>query len=164
MTFSIGGANSALLRIQTSSGRAAQAMVGLSPVAAERSVSVAEGEKLIPYYTVAANMPVRLRVIGPTTLELSSRLDFDSTMRGEQSYRLRLSEGARTLRDLDLKTTKAVAASYHNVRDRVPSKVGVTRIPIPDGTHEISIALVQPARAAVQVHARIPEPSVGNEE
>ena len=139
-------------------------MVSLTPIAAERSVNVAEGEKLIPYYTVAPGKPIRLRVIGPTTLELSTRLDFDATMRGVQNYRLRLSEGTRTLRNVDLKTTKAVAASYANVRDRLPSKLDVTRIPIPGGSHEISIALMLPARGAAQVHARIPEPSVGNEE
>ena len=164
IALSLSGAPAAMVRIQTSTTRGPQPMVSLTPIAADRSVHVAEGEKLIPYYTVEAGKPVRLRVIGPTTLELSTRLDFDATMRGFQNYRLRLGEGSRTLRDLDLKTTKAVAASYQNVRDRTPSKLTVTRIPIPAGTHEISITLLLPARGTAQVHARIPEPSVGNEE
>ncbi len=164
IALSLSGAPAALVRVQSSTGGGPEAMVSLTPIVADRSVNVAEGEKLIPYYTVATGRPIRLRVIGPTTLELSTRLDFDATMRGIQNYRLRLSEGTRTLRDLDLKTTKAIAASYENVRDRVPSKLGVSRIPVPDGTHEITIALLLPARGAAQVHARIPEPSVGNEE
>lgn len=164
VTFSLTGASAALLRIQTSAGSAPQPMVSLTPVAAERSVNVAEGEKLIPYYTVVPGKPVRIRVVGPTALELSTRLDFDATMRGTQAYRLRLSEQGKTLREVEIKTTKAVAASYEKVRDRVPSKLDITRLQIPDGTHEIAVELLQPARGTAQVHARIPEPSVGAEE
>ena len=164
ISLSLSAATAALVRIQTSSERAGQAMVSLTPIAAEGSVDVAEGEKLIPYYTVTAGRPVKLRVIGPTVLELSSRLDFDATMRGTQSYRLRLIEGGQTLRELEFKTTKAVAASYENIRDRVPSKMDVTRVPMANGTHEITVELLTPERGTVRVHARIPEPSVGNGE
>ena len=164
LSLSLSAATAALVRIQTSSERGGQAMVSLTPIAAEGSVNVAEGEKLIPYYTITAGQPVKLRVIGPTVLELSSRLDFDATMRGTQAYRLRLTEQGKPLREIELKTTKAVAASYENVRDRVPSKIDVTRFPVADGTHEITVELLAPERGTVRVHARIPEPSVGNRE
>jgi len=164
LAFSVAGAGAALLRIQTSTSSVVQSMVSLTPIAAERSVNVAEGEKLIPYYSVAVGQPVRLRVIGPTTLELSSRLDFDATMRGTQAYRLRLTEAGRTVREIGLKTTKAVAAAYEEVRDRVPSKADVSRVPLAAGVHEITVELVTPVHGTAEVHARIPEPSVGNEE
>ncbi|MEO5618150.1 MAG: hypothetical protein ABIS67_10295 [Candidatus Eisenbacteria bacterium] len=164
VSLALTGANAALVRIRTSPSRTAEAMVSLTPVNADRSVSVVEGEKLIPYYTVVGGRPVKLRIIGPTSLELSSRHDFDATMRGVQGYRLRLVEDGRTLRELDLKTTKAVTAAYQNVRDRVPSKITITRVSVPKGTHEITIELVAPPRSTAQIHARIPEPSVGNEE
>lgn len=160
----ISGAAAALVRIRTSSSRSGEAMVSLTPVEADRSVTVTEGEKLISYYTVVSGKPVKLRIIGPTSLELSSRIDFDATMRGEQRYRLRLAEGGRTLRELDLKTTKALAATYAGVPQRVPSKINVTRFPVPGGKHEITIELLAPPRGTAQIHARIPEPSVGNEE
>lgn len=164
IALALSGAAAALVRIQTSSAREKAPMVSLAPADADRSVDVVEGEKLIPYYSVVAGKAIHFRVIGPTTLELSTRLNFDATMRGTQTYRLRVSEATRAPRDLEIKTTKATAASFRNVRDRIPSKLALTRIPVANGSHEITIELLSPARATVQVHARIPEPSVGNEE
>ncbi len=137
-------------------------MVSLTPIDAAGSVNLSEGEKLIPYYTVAAGRPVRIRVIGPSVLELSSRLDFDATMRGMRAYRLRLTEQGRTLRVMTFRTTKAIAASYENVRNRIPSKVGVARIPVGSGTHELAVELLTPARGTARVHVRIPAPSIGS--
>ncbi len=161
----LSGAGAVLVRIQQSGGPSGRTpMVSLTPVSAARSVSVAEGEKVIPYYSVFAKRPVRLRVVGPTTLELTTRLDFDATMRGSASYRLRLIEKGRILRELEFRTTKATTATYTNLPDRVPSKLDRVTVPLPEGLHEIAVELAQPARGSAEIHARIPQPSVGNQE
>jgi hypothetical protein len=127
-------------------------------------VLVAENEKIIPYYTTMAGKPVRLRVVGPATLELITRLDFDSSMRGSHAYRLAISEGGKRLREVEFRTNKATTASYTNLKDRVPSKFDRLMLPIGNGTHEISVELLAPAGGAAEIHARIPQPTVGNEE
>ena len=86
------------------------------------AVTVTEGEKSIAYYSVMPGKPVKLRVVGPTTLDLLARLDFGDTMRGVQTYRLVLSEGGRKFRELEFRTTKATTARYSELKDRVPSK------------------------------------------
>ena len=96
--------------------------------------------------------------------ELLARLDFDATMHGTQSYRLRLTEQGRVLRDGSLKTTKAVAAIYTNLGDRTPSKFDRLSVPLGNGLHEIAVELVAPARGSAEIHARIPQPTVGNAE
>ncbi len=103
-------------------------------------------------------------MVGPTALDLVARLDFDATMRGPQIYRLGILEGARRLREIQFRTTKATTAAYADLKDRVPSKYDRVRIPVGDGTHEITVTLLAPARGSAEIHARIPEPSVGNEE
>ena len=138
--------------------------VSLTPIEALRSVLVTEGEKTIPYYTVVPGKPVRLRVVGPTTLDVISRLDFGPAMRGTQSYRLRISEGSTTLRQVQYQTTKATTASYGGVPDRVPSKFDRVRLVIPQGLHAIAVDLVLPPNGTAQIHARIPQPTVGGEE
>ena len=167
LALSLSGIPTALVRIQQSAGSAEEPMVSITPLRARRSVTVDEGEKLITYYSTTPGQPVEVRVVGPTTLELLTRLDFDPSMRGTQSYRLRVSEAGKPARTMEFKTTKAVAASFTNLRDRVPSKFDLVRIPVPDGTHEYAIELVEPARGtggAAEIHARIPAPSVGSEE
>ena len=84
--------------------------------------------------------------------------------RGTQSYRLAISDGGKPLRELQYKTTKALTATYPELTDRVPSKFRRASLPIPSGLHEISVALVKPKNGSVEIHARIPEPDVGNAE
>ena len=133
-------------------------------MAAARSVSVVEGEKSVTYYSVLPGRPVKLRIVGPTSLELLTRLEYDATMRGTQTYRLRLTERGSTLRDLQFKTTKATTASFAGLADRTPSKFDRVRLAFGEGLHEVTVELIQPAAGAADVHARIPMPMVGNEE
>ena len=144
--------------------RGAEPTVSLTPVQASRSVLVAEGEKTIPYYSVSAGKPVKLRVVGPVPLELLARLDFEPSMRGTQTYRLAVTEGGRRVREMEFKTTKATTASYTNLADRVPSKFDRVVVSLGAGTHELSIELLAPARGTAEIHARIPQPTVGGEE
>jgi hypothetical protein len=158
------GASAVMVRIQKSGKAGDVPMVSLTPIFASRSVAVVEGEKTIPYYTVLPGKPVQLRVVGPTSFELLSRLDFDNTMRGTATYTLRIVEKGRTLRETEFTTTKATTASYTNLSDRVPSKFDRMRVELPDGLHEISVELVRPTHGSAEIHARIPQPSVGNQE
>lgn len=139
-------------------------MISLTPVDARGSVTVVEGEKMIPYYTTRAGSPVRFRVIGPTKVELSSRLDFDATMRGSQRYRLALRVTGAADREESFTTTKALGATYAEVKDRLPSKLDRVVVAVAEGSHEVVVELLGPKSGAAQVHLRIPEPSVGNEE
>lgn len=140
------------------------AMISLTPLEAARSVTVAEGERLIPYYTTRRGRPVRFRIVGPTSVEVTSRLDFDSTMRGPQRYRLAIRAGGAPTREETFTTTKAAAATYAEMKDRVPSKIDRIVLTLGDGTHELAIEILSPKQGVAQIHARIPQPSVGNEE
>jgi len=159
------GVSAVLVRLHTASGAAGETpTVSLTPVDAWRSVIVVEGEKSIPYYSTKTGSPVKLRVVGPTTLDFITRLDFDAAMRGTVGYRLAITEKGKRLREVEFKTTKATTASYSNLADRVPSKFDRFTLPFGAGTHEILVELLAPPGAVAEIHARIPQPSVGNEE
>ncbi len=165
LSLSVEGPFAVLVRLQQAApAMGERPMVTLTPVEAARSVLVTEGEKTIPYYTALPGRPVKLRVVGPTTLDLLTRLDFDETMRGTQTYRLAITEGGRRLREVEFKTTKATTATYGNLKDRVPSKFDRLQLAIADGLHELAVELLAPAKGSVEIHARIPEPSTGTEE
>ncbi len=166
VTLSIEGAYGAAVRILTSSPlrAAGESYVSLTPVAAPRSVTLSEGQKLIPYFSVLQGGPVMIRVVGPTTLEISSRLDFDATMRGTQRYRLAIRVDGRPAREAAFATTKSTTATYVDLKNRVPSKLDRIVLPITEGGHEVTIELLEPKQGSVEIHARIPQPSVGNEE
>lgn len=158
------GVASVLVRLRVAGPQSKEDMISLTPFEATRSVVVAEGEKLISYYSALPGKPVKLRVVGPTRVELLTRLDFDSTMRGTQRYKLALALDGRFVRTEMFSTTKATTATYTTLRDRVPSKFNLVKIDVGEGTHVITIALAQPSRGAVEIHARIPKLTTGNEE
>ena len=159
------GTREVLVRLQRAEPRGApEAWVSLTPIQAARSVAVVEGEKSIAYYSILPGQPVVLRVVGPSTLDCITRLDYDPTMRGAQAYRLRVAEHGRTLRMVDFRTTKSGAASYSGLANRVPSKLDRFSLPVGNGLHEIEVHLVRPAKGSAELHARIPQPSVGNTE
>jgi len=139
-------------------------VVTLAPVDAARSVTMVEGQKAIPYHSIRVGKPVRFQLVGPTMLEMVTRLDFDSSMRGSHTYRLAIDEGSRRVREIEFRTTRSNTASYSNLKDRIPSKFDLLRVPFDQGRHEISVVLLAPVEGVAEIHARIPQPMVGDKE
>jgi hypothetical protein len=166
LTLAVGDSSTrVLVRIERAApGKQRDSMVSLTPVSAPRSVTVLEGEKSVAYYSALPGKPVQLRVVGPTTLELLSRLDFDSTMHGTQAYRFAVREGEKVIRTVETKTTKATTASYSEVKECVPSKCDHTRISLDEGLHEITLDLIAPRQGAIEFHARLPQTTLGNKQ
>jgi len=154
-----------LVRLLLSSPARGEArMISITPVEAPRSVTLSEGERLIPYYTTFPGKPIKIRIVGPTSLELSTRLDFDATMRGIHTYRIAVSELGNRIREAAFQTTKTTTASYTDLKDRSASKLSRVVIPLGAGVHELNVELLEPKNGSAEVHARIPEPSVGSAE
>ncbi|MEP7027139.1 MAG: hypothetical protein ABI960_00960 [Candidatus Eisenbacteria bacterium] len=165
VTLAVIGPTPVLVRLRRAASTSdGQPTVSLTPVVAERTMPVLENERTIPYYGLTIGHSVRYRVVGPTTLDLLTRLDFDRTMRGTQAYRIAISERGNRVREASYRTTKATAATYTNVRDRVPSKFDRLQLAVGAGLHEFDITLLAPAGHSASVHARIPQPTVGGEE
>ena len=165
LTVSVTGARVVLIRpLFSGPTRDEVRMISITPVEATRSVTLSEGERLIPYYSTFLGKPVKFRIVGPTSLELSTRLDFDATMRGSQGYRIAVTEGGERIREGQFKTTKATTATYTDLNDRSASKLDRIVIPVSDGVHDISVELLSPQNGSAEIHARIPQPTVGSQE
>jgi hypothetical protein len=156
LVLAVSGSGAAYVRMRRNTASAGSGMVSLAPIEAARSVLLAQGEKTIPYYSITARHPVELRVVGPVMLDLITRLDFDTTMRGEVRYRVVVSEGGRTVHEIVVTTTKATTATWSNAPDVVPSKLNRVTLPIGAGSHDLVLTLTEPASGSVAVHARIP--------
>ena len=154
-----------LLRLLTAPpGTSREKRVTLTPISAARSVSLIDEERIIPYYSAFRGKPVHYRVVGPISLELLVRLDFDLTMRGTQSYRLRIKDNGDTVGDYSFTTTKVLTATWRELPDRVPSKFRRVSLSLGRGTHNVEVALLKPANGSIEVNARIPVPEFGKAE
>ncbi len=99
-----------------------------------------EEEKLVKYYEVLRDKKVTLRVQGPVSLKVISRLNYDMTMLGEQSYSLLVSDNGRTEQE-NAKCYKSDITTYENRPDVVPSNAHTFYIRVEEGWHNLEFTL-----------------------
>ena len=154
---SVTGVPTVYVRLLVAAPKRAGEMISIAPIEAARSVTLSEGQRLIPYYSVFPDKALRFRVVGPTQVELSARLDYDETMRGEQRYALLVSSGKAPLRELRFRTSKAGSAAYTDLKNRVPSKVDRVVLSLGPGSHDLTVELREPRSGSAEIHLRIPK-------
>lgn len=109
------------------------------------------------YYHFTENSPLRFSVIGPTTIEIDTRLDFDHTMSGSTSYQLEIVQNGEALPRFIYHTSKIGSASYIERRDILPGERKRSRLTVPRGRQEYEIHCSGPQNCGVAVRIRIPE-------
>jgi len=109
------------------------------------------------YYHFTGERPLRFSIIGPTTLEIDTRLDFDHTMTGSSSYQLEVLHNGKPLPRFIYHTKKISAASYVERRDILPGERKKMRLSVPRGRHDYEMRCLGPQNCGVAVRIRIPE-------
>jgi hypothetical protein len=113
------------------------------------------------YYHLGPETPVTFKVHGPTTLTIYTRLDFDQTMNGSQTYSLEVSCDGEVWRCFHYHTEKLTSARYVQRDDILPGARKVMSVPVPKGTHEYVLRCVRPSRCGVAVQIRLPKADLG---
>ena len=108
------------------------------------------------YYQFTADKPLRLSVTGPTTLRLSTRLDFDHTMNGVQQYSLQTLLNGEPSRAFHFDCTALTSAAYVERPDILPGVRKNLRIPIPRGAHTVEVRCLRPDNCSVATMIHIP--------
>ncbi|MFH1841880.1 MAG: hypothetical protein ABIF77_01620 [bacterium] len=108
------------------------------------------------YYHFDADQPLVFMVNGPTTLTLYTRLDFDHTMNGSQSYSLEVSCDNEVWQTFHYHTDKLSSAHYLERQDILPGERKSMRIPVTKGSHRFTIQCVRPSGCGISAQIRIP--------
>ena len=108
------------------------------------------------YYHFNATTPLRFTVHGPTTLKIHTRLDFDHTMNGSQSYALEVLCDGELHRSYHYHTGKLSTAVYVERPDILPGSRKTMRIAVPKGTHHFEIRCLRPEHCGVAAQIRLP--------
>lgn len=157
-------AEEAAVRFLFSRSKGAGKLVSLEPLAYDRIVTAVVDEKLIAYYIASGERSVQLRVIGPTRLRVSTRLNYDAAMKGDQKYAVAVSEEGKQVALKSLATSKSVGIEYHEWKDVVPGKVNAFFLDVPKGEHRYRFALAQALAHSVALKFSIPQNDLSNEE
>lgn len=145
------------LRVFQESRRRREERVSLSPESyAEVLTLQFESGSRSSYYAFTAEKPLTFRVTGPTSVDLWTRLDFDHTMNGLQTYVLDvLVDGVSTgLRHYDV--DKLDAAAYVERDDVLPGERKSLRLRLDKGRHRVEVRCVRPAGCCVSAKIWLP--------
>ena len=112
---------------------------------------------LSTYYHFSEDLPLRFGVIGPTRLQIDTRLDFDDGMSGSQSYELEILQDGEVLSRFFYHTKKLTGAAYVERPEMLAGERKRMRLTVPKGMHKYEIHCVGPASCGVAAKIRIPE-------
>jgi hypothetical protein len=116
-----------------------------------------ESGNLSTYYHFSEDAPLRFSILGPTTLEIDTRLDFDHSMNGSTAYRLEVVQDGEAMPQFIYHTNKLSSAFYVERRDILPGERKRMKLSVPRGRHEYEIHCIGPQTCGVAVRIRIPE-------
>ena len=121
----------------------------LQPMVFQSNRMVIVNEKEISYFELTHGRPLQVKVNGPKTLRILSRLIFESRMGEEESYRIRVKSESKVLGTYFMSTGQSTTATIKDLQDKVPGKWRTCEIKIPKGKQVISIELVEKDRSVL---------------
>ncbi len=109
------------------------------------------------YYHFDATTPLHFTVTGPTTLRVRTRLDFEHTMNGSQTYALEVTIDGEVYRTFHFDSDKLSTAIYLENPDILPGNRRELRVSVPRGAHIVEVHCVRPEACGVSAMIHIPK-------
>ncbi len=107
------------------------------------AVELISREREISTYRATRDTPVEIELHGPTTLALSTRLEFTPSLRGDQRYLVDVRRNGAALLAVTFRTRRSDITTYRRPSrsrtGRVPSVADRVLIPVPAGLHRFVI-------------------------
>ncbi len=135
--------------------------VAFTPAAFTSQVPLIVKEEEVTYYRVGEQDTVRLSVIGPSTIKVLCRLEFDPTMITEQKFRVRIFEDGSEKQVVPLRSAPSEVAEYREMSDKIPGKAAKFFIEVPKGKHDYTFQIMDNGRNAL-LRFFIPRQDLGN--
>jgi len=135
-------------------------ITGTVPFAPESYLELAtlqfESGKQSTYYRFEADSPLAFSINGPTSLQLYTRLDFDTGMLGSQKYTLEIWRDSKLWKTFHYDVTRLANAFYPEQLDLLPGTRKKLRIKVPAGKHSYEVRCVRPDNCGISAQIRIP--------
>ena len=157
-------AGEAALKFYYTPSKIKKKLVTIEALSYEKVVTAVVKEKLITYYVHSNEHNVKVRVVGPTRMKISSRLNYDAKMKAGQKYTVTMWEGEKKVLTKPLQTTKSVGVIFQELKDVVPGKAVSFYFDVPDGEHTYRFKLDETLAEAVGLKFSIPQQDLDNEE
>jgi hypothetical protein len=135
--------------------------VSITPETYERVLTLVRDEKEITYYRLTPGSPLKVTIVGPTELQVNTRLEFDQTMKGDtHCYAVEVCEKGVTLGQATYEVTRSQVAVYRNRSTVVPGVAKSFRVALDEGPHELKIWFKNTVARGVAVKLYLPAEDV----
>ena len=148
------------LRFLANSQAGSVSWVSVTPLSYTRVATAMVKEKPVLYFVATTQGEVRLRVVGPLQLRISSRLSFDARMTGEQNYAVLVLEKAKNIVTEPLSTPKSAGVVYTDWKEMVPGESQIFTMEVPSGEHTYSFLLGKGIAQSVALRFFIPKDKI----
>jgi len=138
-------------------------LVSIAPTVYDAVETLYYRDKELTYYLLTVDAPIVLDVVGPTRVKVNTRLLYDATMLGEQSYVVGVKEGTQPecLYRIDAEPSQTVVLRDRN--DAIPGALRHFRLDVPSGAHTYEFRLVDTVAGGLAVKFYIPRGDLTNE-
>lgn len=159
--------------------------VSIAPSSYDSVETLLSRDKELTYYVATKERPVVFDVVGPTTVKVNTRLLYDATMLGGQTYVVGVSEGADSVegsgaddtgedgpagvggrgpeRLYRVETEPSQTIVCRDRRDIVPGALRHFMLEVPAGARTYTVRLVDSVAGGVAVKFYIPRGDLANE-
>jgi hypothetical protein len=153
-----------LVRFARASNEFAQGdkIVGMTPISYTTRVDIVTKEETSAYYRVGGKDNVTLKLIGPATLKVLNRIEFDQNMNGKQKWRVQVVEDGNVKATHSFSAQKSQVTTYRESAPYVPSRAEAFFIEVPEGSHEYGFRLPDNHRT-VLFRYLMPEKQLGKD-
>jgi hypothetical protein len=121
------------------------------------------GDKALTYYILTEDSPVVLDVVGPTTIKVNTRLMFEQTMVGGQSYVLGVREYDVPEQLYRIESEPSETVTSRDRSDVIPGALRYFMLEVGKGAHTYEFTLVDASGSAVALKFYIPRGDLLNE-
>lgn len=157
------GGKAAAMKFVFRPGKRPHKMVWLEARSYNRVATAVVKEKLHTCYVSTKDKGVQLRVIGPTRLRITTRLNYDPKMTGRQKFGIGVWEKDKRIVLKSLVASKSLGATYQDWKDVIPGKTATFSVTVPSGEHWYTFRLEEGVARSVSMRFSIPKKHLKNE-
>ncbi len=125
------------------------AVVAMTPFEYSSEVQLVADEEIYPYYRVSSTDRAALRLVGPATLKVLSRIEFSPEMKGNQKWQVKVLEDGKLKKSFNLSASQSDVIKYRNPAPLLPSRAETFFVEVPEGEHVYEFRMESDPRSAL---------------
>lgn len=160
----VGEGRGVALRVLLGEGRSKRiSWVSYAPDSYEKAVRLHTRDTETIYYRLTVDHPVTFSINGPLKARVMTRLDFGAENGYSQAYVIKASIDGQLVLSSVLKSRGSHTSTYPELPEITPGVGRDVTFEVPEGKHEVTIALDATTTRSASVRILIPQKAVTNE-